>query len=792
LLLEWFLSAGALFLPVAMAYGEEPRLDASSWPQFKRDAGRTGDHPQADLKFPLQRTTAVRFPAPIYASPAVVDGRVYIQDALGHVACIDSRKNQVLWTTDIGGFNNSSSPAVAGGKVFIGSTSGHFFILAADTGKVLKRIPADGGVLTAPALANGAVYFSTFDGKLFKIDLDGNGIWSFDGGRISTTEFCVRGQEILFFAGTSNTMFHHLRDLGKTVEVIGSTPAPGQCCPSGGPVFVDGTSFAFQSFDSEFGRYFLFSTQNPPGKSLATIGDVNDARIMSSVRGDRVYRGDKCFSMPGLKSVWRADPKILYDGGYHSSPALGQEVLTIGSERGSVWFFPLEGKTTVRQPVWEYKTVQAGQPNSAVSSSPALVPGQVFFGGEDGILYGLGQGTEVAIVNVNLPPDPPPGPNRLQGSEWPTPGGDMGYSYVSSDAQVKPPFQVQWKTRVWSTFKCPMIVADNRVYCGGRLGPMTALDAATGRILWKVHHPGVESRPAPVFAEGKLLVMRVRGNQGDSPYAVGASGGPAGEGLWCHEAATGKTLWHQPMSFRYHFNPDGLCVHEGKVFVIRLDGETGLEAVAYALENGKEVWRKSLSELGDPKAPPKTAGNVKPIPRGLRLPPRFSGVLAQGLWCVSISDRGTLALDPTSGKVAWSTSEIFISLRSRVASRNGILVVFTDEGDRALDAKTGQLLWKNTNKHAYAQGLSDLYLESQGKKDQQLSGGCWLPVLVNGVWYSHSRSSSNNRLVAMAGKVIWSFDFLSNSCPSPSPAYGRLYYSPNAEGVIYCFASAQK
>ena len=59
-------------------------LAADAWPQFRRDAGRTGDNPQARLAFPLTRTTAVRLPAPIYASPAVVAGRVYVQDARGN------------------------------------------------------------------------------------------------------------------------------------------------------------------------------------------------------------------------------------------------------------------------------------------------------------------------------------------------------------------------------------------------------------------------------------------------------------------------------------------------------------------------------------------------------------------------------------------------------------------------------------------------------------------------------------------------------------------------------------
>ena len=51
-------------------------VQSSDWPQFKRDASRSGDNPDAILELPLVRTTALRFPAPIYASPSVAGNRI--------------------------------------------------------------------------------------------------------------------------------------------------------------------------------------------------------------------------------------------------------------------------------------------------------------------------------------------------------------------------------------------------------------------------------------------------------------------------------------------------------------------------------------------------------------------------------------------------------------------------------------------------------------------------------------------------------------------------------------------
>ena len=102
----------------------EPDVSSSDrsvgWPQYKRNSERTGNSPLEILTFPLHRISAIRFPAPIYASPAVSHGRAYIQDALGHVACVDSKQNKLHWLTKIDGMKNTSSPALAHHNVYIG------------------------------------------------------------------------------------------------------------------------------------------------------------------------------------------------------------------------------------------------------------------------------------------------------------------------------------------------------------------------------------------------------------------------------------------------------------------------------------------------------------------------------------------------------------------------------------------------------------------------------------------------------------------------------------------------
>lgn len=761
----------------------------ANWPQFRRDGARSGDNPQAKLTLPMTQIVAVKMPAPIYASPAVVDGKIFILDARGNVICVNGDTNEVVWSLGLGGFNNSSSPAVANNKVYVGSAQGGLYILDALSGKKLNHIAPEHPVIAAPALADdGGVYFSTFTGKLFKIDADGKVLWSFSGGRLSYTEIAVRGKTLLFFAGSTNTQLYWLQDQGNDAKVLQKQSAPSACCPMSGPAFVDDDHFAFQAFDSEFGRFHLM---NQEGKGPASV-DINDSRIVPAFRDGVLYRGDKAYSRDGLKVLWRADPQELYDGGFHSSPALTGEHLVVGCERGMLHVFDLNGGGKSRKSAWKFQVPTAGQPNSAISSSPAVVGDRIYFGGEDGVLYGLGQGKAASVVTAKILHEQPIAKREiLNGSEWPTPGGDMGYSYISQDKLVKPPFEIAWKSRIWSVFKAPMIVADSRVFCAGRLGNFTALDAATGEILWKTHHPGVESRPAPTYIDGKLLLMRSRNNQGDSPYVSGASGGPGGEGLYCHDAVTGKQLWHQPMPFKYHFNHDGLVAHEGKVFTIQVGKMGQIDGVALSLDSGKELWRRPLEGLREP---------VKSV---LKLPPRFGSVLAGGLWVVSVSDRGTLGVDPKDGKTVWIDSEHFLTNRSRIGARGDTVIVFAEDGDYAIDAKTGGTLWKGAAPSSrYSQALTDRYLKSEGKEGYYPTAVCAWPIYANGHWYSHASYATqhgSNKLACMkepADKkvgalnekmIVWSYEFLSNACPAPSPAYGRLYYSPASEGVIYSF-----
>jgi outer membrane protein assembly factor BamB len=550
-----------------------------AWPQFKRNAQRTGDSLDEDLLLPLRRIGGVKLPCPIYASPAVLEGVAIIQDAGGHVVCYDYRQRKIVWLAKLDGVANHSSPAIRDGRVYIGSCAGYLAILDAKNGRLLKKVPAEGGVISAPAITANGIYFTTFNGKLVKIDAEGNVIWTFGMGERSIVEFAVRGNEIAVCGGTQDHALFHVLDEGRSARQLNRMGLWQAHC---GPAYGPHGRVALSGYMSEGSERYLYAFSRNHWVSVRHYGfsewnsgdrdGQNNTRAVPSIANDRLYHGDICYDLNG-REIWRTDWKAscIFGGGYQSSPAVTKNHVVIGGEDGKLYFFRSDPKLKsgeANKPEWSFTSEGAGKPNGAISSSPAVADGNVFVGGEDGVLYVLGQDEKRPVITAQVEAQvPQPAVARANNLEWPTIGGDMGYSWVSPDTTIKPPLQVKWKTRIWSTTKGPLIVAAGLVFTANRLGEVHALDADTGRIVWRYSHLGPESIPSPTYAEGKLLIFRCASQYVPRKESLG---------LWCHDAKTGNVLWHKPLVFAYHHPSDGLVAVNKKLFIpVHCNGITG-------------------------------------------------------------------------------------------------------------------------------------------------------------------------------------------------------------------------
>ena len=88
-------------------------------------------------------------------------------------------------------------------------------------------------------------------------------------------------------------------------------------------------------------------------------------------------------------------------------------------------------------------------------------------------------------------PVPPPKPGRkrlkpLNGVEWwPTYGYDEARSHVAPGYRLRPPFRRLWRFRARHYIEFPPVVAYGRIYVAQQTGRFFAVNTLTGRILWK-------------------------------------------------------------------------------------------------------------------------------------------------------------------------------------------------------------------------------------------------------------------------------------------------------------------
>lgn len=151
-----------------------------------------------------------------------------------------------------------------------------------------------------------------------------------------------------------------------------------------------------------------------------------------------------------------------------------------------------------------------------------------------------------------------------------------------------------------------IFAADNE---GG--GYLSALNRATGELVWRVQRPADASFSTPVVAEidGRDLLLLAGCKQvvaydpstgvkiwevdGTAGTAVGtavwegnkvvASGGYPEHDTVCINASTGEAIWHG----RDHLYVPSLLVHKGFIYAIDDDGV----GFCWNLEDGKEQWR---------------------------------------------------------------------------------------------------------------------------------------------------------------------------------------------------------
>jgi len=152
---------------------------------------------------------------------------------------LDCRTGKVVWKYKTDGKMVVNSPTIYENMLFIGTVGGSFYAIDIESGNKIWVFRAGEGLTTKPLFYNNRIYFTSIDGNLYCLSLEGKEIWRFKTGKeifyppsawegriyfgsCDGNFYCVRsddGKEIWRFA-TSDTNISRVDPPYKIFEVV--------------------------------------------------------------------------------------------------------------------------------------------------------------------------------------------------------------------------------------------------------------------------------------------------------------------------------------------------------------------------------------------------------------------------------------------------------------------------------------------------------------------------------------------------------------------------------------------
>ena len=171
--------------------------------------------------------------------------------------------------------------------------------------------------------------------------------------------------------------------------------------------------------------------------------------------------------------------------------------------------------------------------------------------------------------------------------QWRGPNRDGAATSFNAPASWPNQLTERWTVEIGYGYATPILVGD-RIYMYTRQGEdevMTALDAASGAVMWRAsysapfeimsatrsHGPGPKSTPA--FADGRLFTLGMTGT------------------VTAFDAETGRKLWQkpgQPVQPLYHTATSPLV--DGDLVIVHVGGHDNGALTAFDVQNGDVRW----------------------------------------------------------------------------------------------------------------------------------------------------------------------------------------------------------
>jgi outer membrane protein assembly factor BamB len=314
--------------------------------------------------------------------------------------------------------------------------------------------------------------------------------------------------------------------------------------------------------------------------AAALAAGIGFAAVSASQDGVAMFRGDAAHSgtyrTAALEHFGGLQWRVQTGGMVHSSATLDAGTVYIGSGDGRL--YALDARTGEAR--WEFPT------GRAVSSTPAVAEGLVFAGSRDNVFWAVDAGSGKQRWRLETGPDMPlPWGFETGDLYTSSPAYDGGTVFFGSgDGQVYAveagSGEVRWRFATGGRVRSSPAIAGGRLYVGSADGTLYALDLRTGREVWRFDTEGhkLESgtfgfdrrtiQSSPAVADGRVFV----GSRDGFLYAV--------------DAATGRRLWR--VDHQMSWVNTSPAVVDGVVFAGSSD-ERFLQAVDAG--TGRELWR---------------------------------------------------------------------------------------------------------------------------------------------------------------------------------------------------------
>lgn len=287
-------------------------------------------------------------------------------------------------------------------------------------------------------------------------------------------------------------------------------------------------------------------------------------------------------------------------------------------------------------------------------------------------------------------PDTHKRPSRFS---WPDYGFDLARTHAAPPLGLRPPFRKLWTVHGdWSLIEFPPVLEDGRLFFGTNHGLVLGVDAASGRVAWKRQFAGcVAASPAVGKGVVYLGFMDPPPCRGSAPSFLAAldartgrtlwrfrsgvvetspllAGGRAYFGSWDHrvyavDARSGQLDWSFATGDRVK---GGVAFAGGTIFAGSYDGRL------YALDARTGKLRWAAAGLGGLYATPS---------------------VAHGRVFVGSTNGHVYALAATSGRLLWSTrTESFVYSPVALSGASAFVGSY-DHHFYALSQATGRIRW---------------------------------------------------------------------------------------------------